>query len=140
MPPPQELWTSDSESDDDNSIDQQVHQQVDMEDMPMQWQSDLDFPYREHMVQTIVKILTQLNKNASPEWKEKLPLMVEQLESALYTCAPTFEAYVDEQTLKNRLQSLAMDLSEDIIAADSEFSRECEEMLDEKFDHFSFDD
>lgn len=58
-----------------------------------------------------VKLLKQKDKSASPEWLTKLPQMVKQLEVSLYRSAPSFEAYSDTNTLKHRLQQLAMEIA-----------------------------
>jgi len=70
--------------------------------------------HRRIMISEIVKLLKQRDKNqtASPEWLRKLPQMVKQLEVSLYRSAPSFEAYSDISTLKNRLQQLAVEISE----------------------------
>jgi len=75
------------------------------------WQSDNDMHHRRDMIQHIVKLLKQKDKNASPEWLTKLPQMVKQLEVSLYRSAPSFEAYSDISTLKSRLQQLAMEIA-----------------------------
>ncbi|KAL7543116.1 hypothetical protein ACHAXR_012415 [Thalassiosira sp. AJA248-18] len=75
------------------------------------WQSDNDMHHRREMIQHIVKLLKQKDKNASPEWLTKLPQMVKQLEVSLYRSAPSFEAYSDTSTLKTRLQQLAMEIA-----------------------------
>jgi E1A/CREB-binding protein len=67
--------------------------------------------YRRQMIQQIVELLKKREGAASPEWLQKLPQMVKQLEVALYRSAPTFEAYFDKTTLKQRLQSLAKEIS-----------------------------
>ena len=58
-----------------------------------------------------VMLLKQEDKNSSPEWLNKLPQMVKQLEVSLYRSAPSFEAYCDTSTLKHRLQVLAMEIA-----------------------------
>lgn len=67
--------------------------------------------HRREMIQHIVKLLKQKDKNASQEWLNKLPQMVKQLEVSLYRSAPSFEAYADTSTLKHRLQLLAMEIA-----------------------------
>mmetsp|Transcript_16450 Transcript_16450/g.23398 ORF Transcript_16450/g.23398 Transcript_16450/m.23398 type:complete len:1651 (+) Transcript_16450:347-5299(+) len=76
------------------------------------WQSDNDTNHRKAMIQNIVKLLQQRDKNTSPEWLMKLPQMCKQLEVSLYRNAPSFEAYADKSTLKDRLQKLAMDIAD----------------------------
>jgi hypothetical protein len=75
------------------------------------WQSDNDMKHRREMIQRIVELLKKREGAASTEWLQKLPQMVKQLEVALYRSAPSFEAYVDKSTLKQRLQSLAKEIS-----------------------------
>jgi len=75
------------------------------------WQSDKDMDHRRDMIQNIVILLKQRDKNSSPEWLNKLPQMVKQLEVSLYRSAPSFEAYADKSTLKHRLQLLAMEIA-----------------------------
>lgn len=75
------------------------------------WQSDKDISHRRDMIQNIVQLLKQRDKNSSQEWLNKLPQMVKQLEVSLYRSAPSFEAYADRSTLKQRLQRLAMEIA-----------------------------
>lgn len=51
------------------------------------------------------------DKNGSPEWLSKLPQMAKQLEVSLYRNARSFEAYMDMNTLKQRLQQIAAEVS-----------------------------
>jgi len=74
------------------------------------WQSDKDMPHRREMIQHIVKMLKK-DKNGSPEWLSKLPQMAKQLEVSLYRNARSFEAYADMNTLKHRLQAIAIEVS-----------------------------
>ena len=76
-----------------------------------EWQSNKDMEKRREMIQHIVRLLKQKDKNASQEWLNKLPQMVKQLEVSLYRSAPSFEAYADISTLKHRLQLLAMEIA-----------------------------
>jgi len=75
------------------------------------WQSDKDMAHRRDMIQNIVQLLKQRDKNSSQEWLNKLPQMVKQLEVSLYRSAPSYEAYSDTTTLKSRLQELAIQIS-----------------------------
>jgi E1A/CREB-binding protein len=61
-----------------------------------------------------VKLLKQRDKTSAsnPEWLKKLPQMVKQLEVSLYKSAPSFEAYCDVTTLKQRLQRLAQEIGD----------------------------
>ena len=56
-------------------------------------------------------MLKQRDKNAPQEWLNKLPQMVKQLEVSLYRSAPSFSAYADRLTLKQRLQRLAIEIA-----------------------------
>jgi len=78
------------------------------------WQSDQDMTYRRKMITEIVKLLKQRDRiNANnPDWLKKLPSMVKQLEVSLYKSAPSFEAYCDVTTLKQRLQRLAQEIGD----------------------------
>lgn len=55
-----------------------------------------------------VQLLQARKPNAPQEWLNKLPQMAKRLEETLYRSAPTFIAYNDANTLKQRLQQLAM--------------------------------
>mmetsp|Transcript_24429 Transcript_24429/g.56928 ORF Transcript_24429/g.56928 Transcript_24429/m.56928 type:complete len:183 (-) Transcript_24429:223-771(-) len=57
-----------------------------------------------------VRLLRQMNPNASAEWLRKLPQMAKRLEVSLYRSAKSFQAYNDITTLKQRLQMLAIDI------------------------------
>ncbi|CAB9517362.1 Probable histone acetyltransferase HAC-like 1 [Seminavis robusta] len=74
------------------------------------WQSEKDTPHRREMIQHIVKLLKK-DKNGSPESLNKLPQMAKQLEVSLYRNARSFEAYMDPNTLKARLQQIAVEVS-----------------------------
>lgn len=51
------------------------------------------------------------DKTGSPEWLSKLPQMAKQLEVSLYRNARSFDAYMDMNTLKQRLQQIAVQVS-----------------------------
>jgi len=74
------------------------------------WQTDRDTQHRRDMIQHIVKMLKK-DRNGSPEWLSKLPQMAKQLEVSLYRNARSFEAYTDMNTLKQRLQQIAAEVS-----------------------------
>ena len=63
---------------------------------------------RENMVEEIVKLLKSRRPNANDNWHEKLPQMAKRLEEALYFEANSFDDYADKNTLKQRLQQLAI--------------------------------
>lgn len=52
------------------------------------------------------------DKTGSPEWLSKLPQMAKQLEVSLYRNARSFDAYMDMNTLKQRLQQIAVQVSQ----------------------------
>merc|ERR1711862_277101 len=74
------------------------------------WQSDKDTQDRRKMIAKIVQLLQQRKPNAPQEWLKKLPQMAKRLEESLYRSAPSFEAYNDFNTLKQRLQQLSMNI------------------------------
>ena len=49
-------------------------------------------------------------KEESSEWMNKVPVMVEMLESLLYNSASSLEEYRDESTLKERVYLISADL------------------------------
>ena len=57
-----------------------------------------------------MQICQQRKPNAPQEWLKKLPQLAKRLEESLYLSAPSFEAYNDLNTLKQRLQQLAMNI------------------------------
>jgi len=57
-----------------------------------------------------VKILKK-DKNGNPESMSKLPQMAKQLEVSLYRNARSFSNYMDMNTLKQRLQQIALEVS-----------------------------
>lgn len=80
--------------------------------MSSSWQSERDTPHRREMIQNIVKILKKDKQGSqSPESQSKLPQMAKQLEVSLYRDAKSFNAYMDINTLKNRLQQIAVQVS-----------------------------
>merc|ERR1712238_653417 len=74
------------------------------------WQNDKDVTDRRKMIAKIVHLLQQRKPNAGQEWLKKLPQMAKRLEESLYRSAPSFEAYNDVTTLKQRLQQLAINI------------------------------
>ncbi|KAG7373114.1 histone acetylation domain containing protein [Nitzschia inconspicua] len=75
------------------------------------WQTDRDTPHRREMIQHIVKMLKK-DRSGSQEWLSKLPQMAKQLEVSLYRNARSFDAYMDMNTLKQRLQQIAVQVSQ----------------------------
>jgi E1A/CREB-binding protein len=57
-----------------------------------------------------VYLLQQRKPDAPPEWIQRLPQISKRLEDSLYRTAASFEEYIDENTLKQRLQKLATDM------------------------------
>eukprot|EP00529_Nitzschia_sp_RCC80_P002658 CAMPEP_0113512338 /NCGR_PEP_ID=MMETSP0014_2-20120614/39288_1 /TAXON_ID=2857 /ORGANISM="Nitzschia sp." /LENGTH=1811 /DNA_ID=CAMNT_0000408693 /DNA_START=299 /DNA_END=5734 /DNA_ORIENTATION=+ /assembly_acc=CAM_ASM_000159 len=86
------------------------------------WQTDRDTPHRREMIQHIVKMLKK-DKSGSPEWLSKLPQMAKQLEVSLYRNAQSFEAYMDMNTLKQRLQQIAVQVSAKARSAEQRHDR-----------------
>lgn len=76
------------------------------------WQSSKDMGVRREMIQNIVQLLKRSKKKG--DITTVLPQMVKQLEVTLYRSAPSFEAYIDKSTLKERLQSIATEISNDV--------------------------
>ena len=74
------------------------------------WQSDKDYQERRKMIAKIVHLLQQRKPNAPQEWLKKLPQMAKRLEESLYRSAKSFEEYNDANTLKQRLQQLAVNI------------------------------
>jgi E1A/CREB-binding protein len=62
------------------------------------------------MVTSIAKLLQARKPNAPTEWMKKLPQMARRLEESLFKGAPSFDEYRDQDTLKKRLQKLALDM------------------------------
>jgi hypothetical protein len=52
------------------------------------------------------------DRSGSPEWLTKLPQMAKQLEVLLYRNARSFDAYMDMDTLKQRLLQIAANFSQ----------------------------
>ena len=78
------------------------------------WHSDDDFVHRGRMSQIIIDLLKDRVSNAEQSWIDKLPLMVEMLESLLYTSAPSLAVYIDQHTLKERLHRVSMEMVQEI--------------------------
>jgi len=74
------------------------------------WQSDKDYAERRKMIAKIVHLLQQRKPNAPQEWLKKLPQMAKRLEESLYRSAKSFAEYNDANTLKQRLQQLAVNI------------------------------
>ncbi|KAJ8600694.1 hypothetical protein CTAYLR_008316 [Chrysophaeum taylorii] len=74
-----------------------------------QWYSpDLHLQERRRMITNIARLLQARKPNAPADWMQKLPQMARRLEESLFRTAESFDKYKDTQTLKKRLQSLAM--------------------------------
>lgn len=79
--------------------------------VPKPWHSaELHASAKDNMVEEIVKLLKSRRPNATEDWHGKLPQMAKRLEEALYHDASSFEEYNDNNTLKQRLQQLAMSM------------------------------
>mmetsp|Transcript_12565 Transcript_12565/g.29124 ORF Transcript_12565/g.29124 Transcript_12565/m.29124 type:complete len:160 (+) Transcript_12565:38-517(+) len=72
------------------------------------WQRD-DGSHEEHRKNTILAIAQFLRerKDSSPEWTRNVPLIAKRLELSLYRTSQSFEEYIDDSTLKNRLKKMA---------------------------------
>lgn len=77
---------------------------------PKLWHSQEHQHERSSISETIVNLLRSRRPNAAENWTEKLPQMAKKLEDALYHEAESFEEYRDRNTLKNRLQKLAIQM------------------------------
>lgn len=78
--------------------------------MKRPWHSTNHQQIRTGMVERIISLLKQRRPNAEEKWHEKLPLMAKRLEEALYGQAESFNDYADANTLKLRLQQLAISM------------------------------
>ncbi|RHY04788.1 hypothetical protein DYB36_006934 [Aphanomyces astaci] len=72
------------------------------------WQSESDVPLRRKMIAKIVSLLQQRKPDAPTEWIRRLPDMARRLEDSLYRTATGREVYGNFNTLKTRLQHLAV--------------------------------
>jgi len=90
----------------------QSHQHQAPRTQVLSWQSDRDVSDRREMVQKIVRLLQQRKPDAPQEWLKKLPQMAKRLEESLYRSAQSFVEYNDTNTLKFRLQQLAMTIGQ----------------------------
>jgi len=70
------------------------------------WQSNADLPDRRRIIFSIVKVIERMRPDAN-KMSQKLPFMAKKLEEHLYRSAVTKEEYVDQSTLKKRLQMIA---------------------------------
>ena len=77
---------------------------------PKPWHNGEHANARENMNKKIIALLQQRRPNAGLDWHQKLPQMAKRLEEALYSDASSFEQYNDVQTLKGRLQQLALSM------------------------------
>ena len=78
--------------------------------VPKPWHSSDHSSLRESVAEEIVKILKSRKPNANDNWHDKLPHMARRLEDALYGEAATLDEYADRNTLKQRLQQLALSM------------------------------
>jgi len=76
------------------------------------WQSDSYMADRQKMIKKIVDLLKARKPNAPQDWLNKLPQMAKRLEDTLFKTAPNFESYNSPDTLKQRLQQLAMKMKQ----------------------------
>lgn len=92
------------------SLAQQQQQTFPHQGLNGGWQSDKDYQERRKMIGKIVLLLQQRKPNAPQEWLKKLPQMAKRLEESLYRSAKSFAEYNDANTLKQRLQQLAVNI------------------------------
>eukprot|EP01036_Dinobryon_divergens_P035660 gene35660-46255_t len=79
---------------------------------PKEWHHPTDYANARKLIsEAINKILKNRRPHASKNWHEKLPYMVKRLEDSLYHDANTLDEYTDQNTLKGRLQHLAVAMS-----------------------------
>eukprot|EP01036_Dinobryon_divergens_P022197 gene22197-30437_t len=79
---------------------------------PKEWHHPTDHANaRKLMSEEIIKLLKNRRPQATEDWHEKLPHMAKRLEDSLYLEANTLDEYMDQNTLKSRLQQLAMTMS-----------------------------
>lgn len=78
--------------------------------LPKGWHSADHATVRESMADEIVKLLKSRKPNAGENWHDKLPHMAKRLEDALYFDASSYDEYSDKNTLKQRLQQLALSM------------------------------
>ncbi len=77
---------------------------------PSWYNQDEHINERRKMVTSIAKLLQARKPNAPTEWMKKLPQMARRLEESLFRGAPSFDEYKNQDTLKKRLQKLALDM------------------------------
>ena len=72
------------------------------------WHTADDRSDRVHVIEQIVRLLRRRKPGAQAEWIAKLPEMARRLEDRLYRAAATKEEYTCMETLKERLQDMAI--------------------------------
>merc|ERR1719262_1680894 len=75
---------------------------------PAWYAQDVHLQERRKTITNIARLLQARKPNAPAEWMQKLPQMARRLEESLFRSALSFEEYKDTQTLKRRLQALAI--------------------------------
>ena len=75
---------------------------------------DKDAASRRVVVEQVTKLLRARKPDAPPEWMQRLPEMAERLERKLYDRAPSLAEYLNESTLKARLQAIASEMRADM--------------------------
>ena len=70
-----------------------------------------DMPLRRSMIQKIITLLKERKPNADDAWKKKLEDMARRLEDSLYRRASSLAQYSNVETLKKRLQEVAVNMS-----------------------------
>jgi hypothetical protein len=74
------------------------------------WHGQEHADIRNSVAEEIIKLLKMRRPNAPEDWLEKLPHMVRPLEEALYHTANDLSEYVDNASMKHRLQQLALSM------------------------------
>ena len=75
---------------------------------PQQWHTDKHRPLRLQILNKIARRLTKPPKTTTEEWDARLETTVKELELKLYQGASSFESYSDLETLKSRLDQIAL--------------------------------
>ena len=75
------------------------------------WQNpEKDMQARRGIIEKIINLLRQRKPDAPMSWLERLPQMAQKLEGKLYSTAPSLAEYLNEDTLKPRLQTIASEM------------------------------
>lgn len=75
------------------------------------WHRDDDHAYRLELTKHVMKLLSQRKLNPTKGWMSQLPHKARRLEEQLYQSANSLDAYINFDTLKNRLRNVAIAIS-----------------------------